>query len=352
MKKKYQNAFFIFGLAVLAVMVAQLDFADTWAKIQDAGYWLVAVILLWFVLYFLNTGAWWVIIKNQKPSSTVNKPFGFMWLYKITVSGFALNYATPGGLMGGEPYRIMMLSPKIGTERATASVLLYMMTHAFSHLWFWLLSCLLYVATKWQLIDIPMALIVTAVTCFSSIAIWFFMKGYKRGIANSGMKLLGRIPLVKRWARRFIDEHKEQLDEIDQTMATLHGQNPHAFIGAVLLELSCRIVSALEIFFILQVTPDVHATYLDSILILAFTSLFANLLFFMPLQLGGREGGFLMSAKGLQLTGQAGIFVALIVRLRELVWMAIGLLLIKFDRKEKQVVSASNSTADVGEPQG
>ena len=135
-------------------------------------------------------------------------------------------------------------------------------------------------------------------------------------------------------------------------MATLHGQNPHAFIGAVLLELSCRIVSALEIFFILQVTPDVHATYLDSILILAFTSLFANLLFFMPLQLGGREGGFLMSAKGLQLTGQAGIFVALIVRLRELVWMAIGLLLIKFDRKEKQVVSASNSTADAGEPQG
>jgi len=343
-KKKYQNAFFIFGLAVLAIMVYNLDFAETWANIKDAGYWFVAVIFLWFLLYFFNTGAWWVIIKNQEPSPQTDKPIRFMWLYKITVSGFALNYATPGGLMGGEPYRIMMLSPKIGTERATASVLLYMMTHAFSHLWFWLLSSFLFIATKWQYIDIPLALIITAVICFSSIAIWFFLKGYKNGIANSGMALLGHIPFVKKWAKRFIDEHKEQLDEIDQNMTTLHGQNPRAFKGAVLLELACRIVSALEIYFILQVRPEEHATYLDSILILAFTSLFANLLFFLPLQLGGREGGFLMSSKGLRLSAQAGIFVALIVRLRELVWMVIGLLLIKIDKKAKTKLTTKDKT--------
>ena len=67
---------------------------------------------------------------------------------------------------------------------------------------------------------------------------------------------------------------------------------------------------------------------------LAFTSLFANLLFFIPLQLGGREGGFMMSASELSMTLSNGVFVALIVRLRELLWTAIGLLLIKMEKSE------------------
>ena len=84
-------------------------------------------------------------------------------------------------------------------------------------------------------------------------------------------------------------------------------------------------------FILLVLVPD--AGFVQSLLILAFTSLFANLLFFLPLQLGGREGGFLMSTAGLSLSAGAGIFVALIVRIRELIWTAIGLLFIKIERR-------------------
>ena len=331
MKKKYQNIFFVFGLAVLELMVTQLDFAQVWSGLSRAGYWFVAVIALWFFLYMFNTASWYVIINNAGDADDKNvKKVGFWWLYKITVSGFALNYATPGGLMGGEPYRIMSLSPKIGTARASSSVILFAMTHIFSHFWFWFLSVLLYVVV--HPVGVVMGAMLSVVTLFTLVAIWFFVKGYKKGIAVSILGLLSRFPLVKRWAQGFFERHREQLANIDSQIASLHNQNPKAFVSAVLLELSCRIVSALEIYFILLVIQP-SANYLDSILILAFTSLFANMLFFMPLQLGGREGGFLMSAKGLSLTTSAGIFVALIVRVRELIWTAIGLLLIKFDKK-------------------
>ena len=332
MKKKYQNGFFIFGLAVLALMVTQLDFAEVWSGLRRAGYWFFAVIALWGVLYMLNTGAWYIIIRSTaQPATGKRAPgVGFWWLYKITVSGFALNYATPGGLMGGEPYRIMALSPRIGTERASSSVILYAMTHIFSHLWFWLLSALLFVLT--QETSFLMGILLAAIAFFCTLAIWFFIKGYKKGIAVRCMNLLRHFPMVKRWARGFIGRHEEQLATIDRQIAALHNQNPKVFVSAVLMELACRFLSALEIFFILLVIMP-EASYLECILILAFTSLIANLLFFMPLQLGGREGGFLMSAKGLSMTASAGILVALIVRIRELIWTAIGLLLIKLDKR-------------------
>lgn len=330
MNKHWQNGFFAFGLVVLAIMVTQLDFAATWTGLQQAGYWAVAVVVLWAFLYLFNTAAWRLIIDSQDPQQ--QQRVGFWWLYKVTISGFALNYATPGGLMGGEPYKIMMLQPKIGTERATASVILHTMTHIFSHFWFWLLSCVLYIAT--QAMTPLMWILLPIIAAFCLLAIWFFLKGYKRGITVWLMQLLSHFPLVKRWAQPFVERNAERLHNVDLQIAALHNQNKRTFVGAILLELACRIASALEIFFVLLVIMP-SANYLQCILILAFTSLFANLLFFIPLQLGGREGGFLMSAGGLGMTASAGIFVALIVRIRELVWTGIGLLMIKINRKSQ-----------------
>ena len=65
MKKKYQNAFFVFGLLVLVIMVTQLDFAQVWQGLRHAGYWFVAVRGVWGVLFFFNTPAWLLLIKGR-----------------------------------------------------------------------------------------------------------------------------------------------------------------------------------------------------------------------------------------------------------------------------------------------
>lgn len=331
MNKKYQNGFFIFGMAVLGLMITQLDFAEVWSGLQHTGYWFLAVLGLWCVLYVFNTAAWYLIIKAGAKSEGPlqgqrREKVGFWWLYKLTVSGFALNYATPGGLMGGEPYRVMSLAPKIGTERASSSVILYAMTHIFSHFWFWLISIPLYLLT--QPLNVLTALMLAIGGAFCGLGLWFFISGYRKGLAVRAMNLLRHIPFVKKWARPFIDRHRAELDTIDRQIAALHRQSRATFIAAVGLELTCRLLSALEIYFILLVIlPEV--SYIQCVLILSFTSLFANLLFFIPLQLGGREGGFLMSAAGLGIATSVGIFVALIVRMRELLLTGVGLLLIK-----------------------
>lgn len=314
-------------MAVLILMLTQLDYTQVWLGLCHAGYWSVAVVLLWAFLYIFNTASWYIII-----NSSGKTPVKFWWLYKITISGFALNYATPGGLLGGEPYRIMSLSPIIGAERASSSVILFAMTHIFSHFWYWLLSVVLYLIVR--PVDLFMGSLLVAITAFCILGLWFFIVGYRKGLACRTFSMLSHIPGLKRWALRFVDKHREKLDTVDSQIAALHNQNSRTFVSAVLLELMCRVCSAAEIYFVLRVLMP-SANYADCILILGFTSLFANLLFFIPLQLGGREGGFLMSAAGLGLKTSEGAFVALIVRLRELVWTGIGLLMIKLTKQKK-----------------
>ena len=83
MKEKYRNAFFLFGLAVLAIMVWQLDFREAWRHIREAGYWFIAVVVLWAWLYVHNTFSWYIIIHNGWPRKA---EVGFWWLYRITIS--------------------------------------------------------------------------------------------------------------------------------------------------------------------------------------------------------------------------------------------------------------------------
>lgn len=132
---------------------------------------------------------------------------------------------------------------------------------------------------------------------------------------------------------RFADSHREQLENIDKQIALLHQQKKGAFYAALFLEYTARVVSCLEIWLILNVLTR-SVSFADCCLIAAFSSLLANLLFFLPMQLGGREGGFALAVGGLSLSGAYGVYAALITRVREMVWIVIGLALMKVGNKK------------------
>lgn len=327
MSGKFRNWFMLFGIAAIVVMLCtfDMDYKELWANLRRAGYWLPAVLLLWIPIYVLNALSWNVIIRNGEKSK-----IPFWKVYKLTISGYALNYATPVGLMGGEPYRIMEIAPYVGVDRATSSVILYAMMHIFSHFFFWLFSIFLYIFTKpmnagmWTLLSI--------VGVFCLLAIYFFMRGYRHGMVVKTIRLLSHVPYVKKWACRFIEEKSETLRNIDKQIAALHRQRKFTFYVSLALEFSARIVGCLEVFFIMNILTD-HVSFLSCILIMAFTSLFANLFFFSPMQLGAREGGFAIAAGGMALPSAYGVYTGLIARVRELIWIIIGVALMKVGNK-------------------
>ena len=137
---------------------------------------------------------------------TVSIAFLFWTVCKLSITGFAINYATPGGLMGGEPYRIMELTPYVGVSKATSSVILYVMMHIFSHFWFWFLSIFLYIFL--YPVNTFMSILLTAIGAFCLLAIYFFARGYKNGMTVKTFRFLQKVPFIKRWAHRFIVKQK------------------------------------------------------------------------------------------------------------------------------------------------
>ena len=251
MRKKINNLLFSIGLAAVIVMLCtfEVSFAELWSYITRAGYWLAAILGLWVVLYLMNAWAWRVIILGSGPC-----PISFFRLLKLTISGFALNYATPIGLLGGEPYRIMELSKYIDVRRATSSVVLFAMMHIFCHFWFWATGIVTYLALA-AAGKVPLETGTVVVLVFIGLFCWagiyLFMKGYKNGMAVRFIHWLGHLPGLKKWGAHFIAAHEEDLEKIDRQITELQGQNKRSFFGSFCLEYVGRLCQSFEIFFML-----------------------------------------------------------------------------------------------------
>ena len=358
-KKGLNNLFFIVGLAAVVGMILTFDvsFAELWEQLTKAGYWLIPIIGIWIFVYGLNAVAWQTIIKslNTPPStpdtssSTLLSPPSFSRIFRLTVTGYALNYATPVGGLGGEPYRIMELSKNVGNQRATSSVILYAMMHFVAHFFLWFSTIFLYLALA--AIDyVPMTpaigICLGIAIVFCLLAFYVFSRGYKNGLVVKVIRWIGKIPGLKKWSARFQERHAEALQNIDKQIAALHKQDKRAFYSSLSLEYASRIVQSLEILFMLLLFgvdcgggfSGIFLTFLYSVLILSFTTLFANLIGFLPMQLGVQEGGFMLSIAIIGMSTKLGaaydaaalgIFVSIICRVREILWIIIGILLMK-----------------------
>lgn len=146
------------------------------------------------------------------------------------------------------------------------------------------------------------------------------------------MRFLQRMPFIKNKITRLIEKKEETFVQIDNQIKDLYRNNKYTFFTSLSLEFIARVVSCLEVYIILYIF-SADASFFDSILILAFTSLFANLMFFSPMQLGAREGGFVMSVALLSIPYSYGVFMALLIRIREVVYVIIGIALMKIGNK-------------------
>ncbi|MDQ1151414.1 uncharacterized protein (TIRG00374 family) [Sphingobacterium zeae] len=317
--KIYKVLFMLIGIGTLAYMIQAMGIDEIWNNLENIGWWFLPVLGSWAVLYWMNAMAFKAIIEEPELPQT-DVPF---WkVLQLTISGYAINYITPFVALGGEPYRIIELKKYVGGSKAGSSVLLYGVMHILSHILFWVASVflILWFVPASTMVNVACA----AIFVMAIICTWLFTKFYKKGITVSLLKALSKLPLVGKKVNHLLETKYETLNDVDQQVKNLFQNRRDRFYKALFWEFVARVVGCFEIYFI-GLALDINIDFVDAMIISSGSSLFANLVFFFPMQLGTREGGLAMAVMSIGLPAKVGIFMGVVTRIREIVWIMIGL---------------------------
>lgn len=327
MKPLYRHLFLLFGICALGVMVVQMP--EGWESIAEhperiASY-APLIVGIWLPIYALNAWAFQLMVHTS--DHRLRLPFRHA--LKLTISGFAFSYTTPFG-SGGAPYRVMELSRFIGMPRAISSVTLYSMMHVFSHFFLWTTALVVFLIVRHSLLTTTLWALALGYLLVFVLALFFFRAAYRRGIMARLFALLFFLPGIGKWARRFYENRRSSFDTIDHNIRLLY-QHPRQFWGSLTMEYAGRLLNAFEFYFILLAFGLTDATWSDALIILGFSSFVGNLLFFLPMQIGAREGSLAIVVPLLfrMASGSLGLYVSFFTRIREIFWIALGLLLVK-----------------------
>ena len=321
--KIIRDLLFIVGILVLVWMVYSVGVGTIWDNIKDTGWWFFAIVGIWGVVYFFNGLAFHVILRGGNDVEKVS----LLRKIKLIITGFAINSMTPIGLLGGEPYKIMELKQDLGIDQATSGILLSTMMHFLAHFLFWMASVPIFIFVV-PVIPLTIKIILWGVVLGALLLIYWAFTVFRKGLINQAISVATRIPFVKKKAEIYRLDHAERIEVMDKLTTDLFTHRKKDFFLALSFELIARFVSCVEIIF-MAIPIGYHLSFLQAVIIAAFSSLFANILFFSPMQLGTREGGFGIAFSMLTIPLGVGVYVGLITRIREMFWISIGMILMR-----------------------
>lgn len=332
MKKKIAiTILYIIGIAIFVFLVWDFGFGNIALYIKKTGWWFLPITGIWILIYFLNAAAWYVIIGEEA------KKIGFLKIYFTTIGGFAINYITPFVMLGGEPYRVFVLRKHIGTSQSVASVTIFTLMHMLSHFALWLLAIPFLLIYYYSALS-HFVWVVYLVFIFLLSLLYFFITRHEKGFFTPIIVLIYKLPIIKsiipkneKWSKGIL--------EVDEKIKNFYVNKKRDFYLSFLLEFLSRIVASVEFWFALHAI-DINITLVDSLLINAGISFLLNIIFFMPLELGAREGSLYLVFKILTIGSGEAIYISLVNRIRELVWIFIGLILIRLDVGKKKKLNS------------
>ncbi|MBD0305878.1 MAG: flippase-like domain-containing protein [Nitrospiraceae bacterium] len=275
------------------------------------------------LMYTLDTLGWRFTLGRHAGAISFGR------LLAIRTAGEVVNMTTPTAYVGGEPLKAYLLKRYgVPLVEGMASVVTAKTTMTLAQAAFILMGIGLSVwimrqqgATAESGGSMHVRMVAAAVTgalLLFSVTLLVVMQ--RRGL------FMGLLNLLQRYRIRlsFLQSRQAELHALDQTIMSFYSHARGAFFLSAGAFFMGWLAEGLEVYVILlYLAPPTDL--LTSMTIAAFAVLIKGGTFFVPGSIGAQEGGYLLLLMAYGYSDLAGIAFAILRRLRELVWIAIGL---------------------------
>ena len=309
-------AYLLLGIAILALVVGEIELEEVTTLVIQVGWGFAVVIGVYFLAFVIDSFSWQLALTGV--------PLDRVWLYrlwKVRMVGEVFNSVLPAAGMGGEPVKAVLLKKHygVGYRDGAASLILAKTIN--------MIALVLFLTAGFVLMAnspaLPGSYKWTAGLGLGAFAlgIFLFFTIQRLKITSLTGSWIGR----RRLGRR-IEDLLHHVRDMDDRLAGFYSDHGIRFAGAVGLALVNWLLGAVEIY-VTMIFLDRPISFTDAWIIETAAQLVRTGTFFIPASIGAQEGVFLLIYGAMTGSPALGAAVAVIRRLREIMWILWGLLL-------------------------
>jgi glycosyltransferase 2 family protein len=317
--KKIQAISLVLGLSLFAFLIYKIGFSQILNSLRLVGSGFIVLILISGVRHLLRAAAWKKCFEADHRHHV-----GLFELFNVRLAGEAIRYISFTGPILGEPAKAALIKRRLPLSHGLSSVIVENLTYSLSAILIAIIGVVLLLVNvnlnsklRWA------SIIISAVVLAVVAVIW-------RGIARRNFVLVRVMRLLeRRTKRKWFAKRVESVGRMEENVFNFYNHRERTFLLVLSMQMLAHFVNIFEVYLILHYM-GVNATFVAAFIIEAAMKMINAAFFFVPGQVGVFEGGNALLLRALGFTASIGVAVALVEKIRTLVWTAYGLVALTF----------------------
>lgn len=325
--------FVLIGVALFGVIIAETDLAEAMARLAQIGWGMAVVLALYLGTFSIDSLTWLITLRT-----TPITPRWFLRMWQVRLVGEAFNMTVPAAGIAGEPLKAVLLKQQygIGYRRGTASLFLSKTVN--------MIGLAIFLAAGFVLMlghgALPGAYILVGGIGLAGFAaatlIFFSIQSF--GLSSALAARLSRRRLLRRLAGSL-----ENIQAVESIFSGFYRGSRRRFAVAVSLGLLSWVIGVFEIYYALAFLGH-PVSIAEAWIIEAMAQMLRAGSFFIPASIGIQDGALVLMSAAITGSPELGVAIALVRRMREIVWIAAGFAFGWVFRRSRVAISDASDT--------